>query len=207
MAFALVPLTAEAVLSSSEPGPTEHRAIVEFTEAVNRYVNMHRLVAASLPPAELCGDPEEIERKTEELSSAIRMERATATEGHLFTAAVAQLFRRRIAAAGLLMSNGSVVYRDDETPDYEQSPPMEVNGPFPWIGGSELLARIELALPPLPEELAYRLVDRDLVLLDVDANLIVDVLRHALPPDRPGREPATPPGACGAHPDLPLCWS
>jgi hypothetical protein len=35
-------------------------------------------------------------------------------------------------------------------------------------------------LPPLPGELEYRVVGRDLVLLDVIANLVVDVLRDAI---------------------------
>jgi hypothetical protein len=36
-------------------------------------------------------------------------------------------------------------------------------------------------LPPLPQQLEYRIVGRDLVLLDLKANLIVDVVRQALP--------------------------
>ena len=35
-------------------------------------------------------------------------------------------------------------------------------------------------LPPLPEELDYRLIDHDLLLWDADANLIVDVLPSAI---------------------------
>ena len=36
-------------------------------------------------------------------------------------------------------------------------------------------------LPPLPTELQYRFVNRDLVLWDVRANLIVDYMKGALP--------------------------
>ena len=36
-------------------------------------------------------------------------------------------------------------------------------------------------LPPLPDELQYRLVDRDLVLIDMHADLVVDILPGALP--------------------------
>jgi hypothetical protein len=36
------------------------------------------------------------------------------------------------------------------------------------------------ALPPLRGELQYRIVGRDLVLVDVHANLVVDILREAL---------------------------
>jgi hypothetical protein len=36
------------------------------------------------------------------------------------------------------------------------------------------------ALPPLPPELQYRMVGCDLVLIDVHADLIVDILPYAL---------------------------
>ena len=39
-------------------------------------------------------------------------------------------------------------------------------------------------LPPLPPELQYRFLGRALILLDADANLIVDVVPDALP-ERP----------------------
>jgi hypothetical protein len=37
-------------------------------------------------------------------------------------------------------------------------------------------------LPALPEGLQFRFVARDLVLVDIDADLVVDVLPDALPP-------------------------
>jgi hypothetical protein len=43
-------------------------------------------------------------------------------------------------------------------------------------------------LPALPQGLQYRLVGRDLILLDLDANLVVDILPEALP--RPALDPA-----------------
>jgi hypothetical protein len=35
-------------------------------------------------------------------------------------------------------------------------------------------------LPPLPQELEYRIVNRDLIIRDREANLIVDVMRNAV---------------------------
>ena len=64
---------------------------------------------------------------------------------------------------------------------------------------------IEIALgrlPVLPLELEYRFVDRDLVLLDTEIDLVVDVLENALPP-----ETAVERGPCLAHPELEMCWS
>jgi len=70
-------------------------------------------------------------------------------------------------------------------------------------------------LPGLPNELEYRFVDRDLVILDTETYLVVDILEHALPPEPELEEelcaPEFPPpvesGPCGVHPELEMCWS
>ena len=36
------------------------------------------------------------------------------------------------------------------------------------------------ALPDLPEDLEYRIVNRDLILHDIDANIVVDVIDNAV---------------------------
>jgi hypothetical protein len=36
-------------------------------------------------------------------------------------------------------------------------------------------------LPTLPDELAYRIMGRDLVLVDSKANLVIDLFHEALP--------------------------
>ena len=38
-----------------------------------------------------------------------------------------------------------------------------------------------MRLPPLPDMLAYRIVGRDLILLDITASLLVDFLPRAIP--------------------------
>jgi hypothetical protein len=63
-------------------------------------------------------------------------------------------------------------------------PPVEVNGPFPWAFGAAVPSVLLDRLPALPEEVQYRFIGRDLVLVDVDANLVVDILPDALPRGR-----------------------
>jgi hypothetical protein len=38
-----------------------------------------------------------------------------------------------------------------------------------------------LKLPKLPDQVAYRIVGRDLILLDVEANLVVDKIPEIIP--------------------------
>jgi hypothetical protein len=70
------------------------------------------------------------------------------------------------------------------------------------------LAIVVRNLPALPPELEYRFVGRHLVLIDLGANLVVDVLRNALPAgDHQHRPPPATPGVCHMHHDnLPACW-
>jgi hypothetical protein len=60
-------------------------------------------------------------------------------------------------------------------------------------------------LPPLPPEVEYRFLANDLVLIDIRAGLVVDILRAVLP----AADPMTPRifTPCDVHPDLPACWS
>ena len=55
-----------------------------------------------------------------------------------------------------------------------------MNDTFPWGLGTAMFSCVLEALPPLPAELMYRMVGRDLFLIDVHAGLIVDVLPIAL---------------------------
>ena len=78
---------------------------------------------------------------------------------------------------------------------------LDVNAPLPWAPGSETWPELLWQLPPLPEEIEYRVVGPDLVLLDIRAGLVVDILENAVPAVEP--RAASP---CTAHPDLPACW-
>ena len=96
-------------------------------------------------------------------------------------AAVASQFRARIVNA--LTVHGiqpeeliaSSLDQADET-----APAAGVNGRFPWKRGTPMWPCVLNALPPLPDELQYRLIGPDLVLVDVHASLVVDILRHAV---------------------------
>ncbi len=59
---------------------------------------------------------------------------------------------------------------------------LEVNGRYPdTIPLSSVPPQILKVLPPLPEELEYRFIERSLILLDVRAHIIVDYLTGAIP--------------------------
>ena len=59
-------------------------------------------------------------------------------------------------------------------------PPLAVNARFEWSCSAATPGFLIAALPPLPDELQYRFVGVDLVLVDVPARLIVDIMPLAI---------------------------
>ena len=154
-----------------------------FQRAVNAYVDLHRRAERSLPPLQPTDDWEQISRALDARAAAIRAARPTATQGDLFDRQIADVLRGRIRAVLMQRGDGAgELEADEEVP--AGTPRPVVNGRFPWARGAMMPPDILLALPPLPEELQYRLVDRDLVLIDMHADVVVDILPAALPHQR-----------------------
>jgi hypothetical protein len=188
---------------------TDATAIVEFTRDVYAYADLHRIVAASMPSEKMYADPEQLQRHINRLADALRTERATARVGDVFRPAIASLFKRRLAHAIRQSSLRGETLAPQQAPRDE--PRLEVNDAFPWIAQPAIPPAILATLTPLPPGLEYRFAYRDLVLVDVGANLVVDLLENAWPatPTRPevGEPRPAPTGACDVHPELPMCWS
>jgi hypothetical protein len=156
-------------------------AVVAFEAAVQDYVALHRRLERVWPPEFLLTDPEQAEMAAEILRTALREARPNAAQGGLFTPAVADVFRFRIAEA---MEEGEywhavMAWPPDGADDADRWQP-EVNQPIPWGVTAVRWSSLPM-LPALPPEVAFRFIGRDLVLVDVHANLIVDILDHALP--------------------------
>ena len=196
----LLPLTAAA---QHAPAHRPQAAPPEFTASVNAYVEIHRRTAAGLAPDALCSDPEELVRQQHRFATAIRDARQGARAGDIFTPTVASFFRAHIARV-VHHLGPDVSWTGDGAADAESghaAAALDVNAPLPWAPGSETWPELLWQLPPLPEEIEYRVVGPDLVLLDIRAGLVVDILENAVPAVEP--RAASP---CTAHPDLPACW-
>ena len=158
----------------------EHAALAAFDRAISKYVQLHRLLARRSPPLQLTADPVQLRGAVDALAEAIRLARPAAQPGDVFTPAVAAMFRRRIHRALWTFDVPALLSEMEKDTEPCAAAPV-VNGPFPWNSGNAIWPSVLAALPPLPEELDYRFVGRDLVLIDVPANLVVDVLENVLP--------------------------
>lgn len=177
--------------------------IFKFLGRVYDYVETHRQVAAAIEQP-LCSDPEELFRQAGTLAAAIREARPLAREGDIFTMTVEDAFRARIA--NLVRRHGIDVAAYVAEGDRAGEPPfVVVYGTLPWHTADTKWAPLIQELPALPAELEYRFVGRHLVLVDIAANHVVDVLRDALPAAG-ARAPAVSRNACDVHPEMPVCW-
>ncbi len=165
------------------PQALEERTVGEFDRRVAHYMTLHRQLARSLPPVLAFLDGESA-RASDELRAALVAARPLAARGAFFTPAVGELLKRRLDDALLYGAGYSAM------PLYEPvagEPAPGVNQPFPPVLGSVQWPALARALPMVARELAYAFWGRALVLVDVEADLVLDVLPDALPDGaRPG---------------------
>jgi hypothetical protein len=179
IAFTLATLVA-TVSYAQVPEPLG--SLIAFNKATQDYVLMHRRLERQIGSIEFGTPVAEINRIINGLAAAIRAERADAGQGDLFTPPLSRLLRARIQDAlsehHYSVDDARVSSRVDGV-DYTRVK-LQVNDTFPWILGAAMLPCLIEVLPPLPPELQYRMVDDLLVLIDVHASLVVDILPHAL---------------------------
>jgi hypothetical protein len=163
----------------------EQEQLAHFYSAVERYVALHREIERSVPALEISSDAHRIHHAIEGMRNAMQAARPLARPGDIVDPEAANLLRLRIretlAARG--HTTAAILHSQrDEDAEPAQGPPA-VNAEFPWARGSSLPACLFAVLPTLPPELQFRLLERDLVLVDTHAGLVVDVVADALPPE------------------------
>jgi hypothetical protein len=161
----------------------------QFVQRAENYVRMREQAAAEIPKLKETPAPEEIQAREKLLAAAIRTQRAGAKPGEIFgdaraaiVAAVRNDWRRRSAGdrAALLEETGKI-------------PVPAVNSIYPpGVPIATFPPDLLTVLPVLPEQLEYRFAGTHLILLDIEANLVVDVVPSVL--DRGVTATRTPAG-------------
>jgi hypothetical protein len=170
-----------SLILQNPPDARQAAAFAEFRAQVQSYADLLNLAALTTPGQRVSGDPGEIRRRTDALAAAIRTVRAGARQGDIFAPGIAAAFRAAIGTgcqedyAELLASVTEELESPLPAPAIHARWPMGV--PVPTMP-PDLLA----VLPALPAGLQYRFMNRDLVLIDIDANLIIDFVPDAIPP-------------------------
>jgi hypothetical protein len=156
-------------------------ALQLFDERVAAYAELHQRLDAVFPPWQPSDDMHLIDRRRAYLASAIKRERRDARQGDIFEPAIAAAVRGLVADAlsGVdveLLLHG--LYAECEMPVGYRP---QVYAGYPYWATHEMPFALLTQLPALPKGINYRLIAHDLLLWDVDADLIIDVLPDALP--------------------------
>ena len=179
LAVALATCVAGASAAVTDPD----EPLRAFRSAIDAYATLHRDVEQRVPPQKISPDAGEIQHAVDAMAAAMREARPGAAEGDIFTGASGDVIRLRIRRAlrtcgydpGDFLSGMTGTWQPEDVPL------PAVNGRFSWELPSFMVPCVLWMLPELPAELEYRFVARDLVLIDVHANLVADILRDALP--------------------------
>jgi hypothetical protein len=157
-------------------------ALADFTTRVEDYVKLQKKLAAKVGTLDETKSPEQIATREKLLGEAVRAARAGAKEGDILTPAAAAVFTTVIREEFAERSKLAIQDRDeaqDELPNFMPT----VNQVYPTTYPlATFPPGVLKRIPPLPEPLEYRFVQRHLIIRDSEANLIVDVLKNAAPP-------------------------
>jgi hypothetical protein len=162
----------------------EHRrdahALHIFNERLQGYVRVHHKAENSfnLPHLKPAGSIRKIQQRQRAMAEHIRALRKNAREGDLFTPEVSAYFERSLAAAYQTNSEGILATLVCISEDDQKLRPNDVY-PATWEY-NPMPPAILLHIPRLPRELEYRIVNTDLIVLDVEADMIVDILRNSI---------------------------
>jgi hypothetical protein len=173
---ASVALLIAAALAAEQPPSVP---IADFQQKVGDYVTLRNKAESGLPKLKTTESPDAIAQHEKALAQAIVMARTDAKQGDIFTEPIAAEFRRLLASAMQPQNAPKVKQSLNHAEPVHVHP--AVNQPYPQkVPLQSTPPTLLIHLPLLPKEMEYRLMDKNLVLLDVRANLIVDYLPNAI---------------------------
>jgi hypothetical protein len=163
-----------------QPVNADARALEAMLQRVNDYVAVHKKLEETLPKLPKEASPEEIDRHQRALSRLMQEARRGAKPGDIFTsdsqAVVKRLLARVFGGPDGAALRASIM---DENPGTVKP---AVNGRYPdSVPLSTVPPQVLQGLPKLPDEMEFRFIGNHLILMDVHAHIIVDLIANALP--------------------------
>jgi hypothetical protein len=173
--------TSQTPATNQERGTPDFRVqvwgdiVADFSARVWSYAELRRNLEKGLPALTVTDDPAEVRRTVSAFAERIRVARAGAQEGEIFTPAISAEFRKVL----LLEMNANTweAIMDDNPGEFSN----QINGSYPEERPlSTVPPNILAVLPRLPEDIQYRFVGRHLILLDTRASVILDRIPYAI---------------------------
>lgn len=164
-----------------DPQTADTVVIDKFEQLVADYVKVRN--SKSEMPKRPTSSPEKLTEGQKNSAVKVQQERAPVKEGCIFTPDIGTYFRRQIQKS-LAGPQGKEIRVSLKHAEPVRGVKLVVNQRYPQgLPLQSTPPSLLLNLPRLPEELQYRVIGQDLVLLDNVTNLVVDVARNAIPVD------------------------
>lgn len=165
--------------SSSQNVTGQAAAALEFQKRIQDYMKIHNEAEGKVPNLKKTDDPQEISDREKSLAQMIMTLRAGAQPNEIFAPEYQPYFIQIVKDDFKTRDAGDRKAMISELPAKMK---VDVNTVYPTtIPLATFPPMLLRKLPDLPPELEYRIVGRSLILRDVKANLIVDVLRDVVP--------------------------
>jgi hypothetical protein len=177
----VVPTTGAGGMAAGQGTENSSRAsrdaelVSEFKRRVDPYMQLHDELQKRGTRQQPRDDIGENLVSQQAMAVRIRLARHDARPGDLFTRPIAGALRRAMdpELRGLAALETRQSIREDAPTAFV----LVVNASFPeGESRSTMPANVLKVLPPLPNGLEYRIVDTHLVLIDLDANIVVDYM-------------------------------
>jgi hypothetical protein len=179
-------VTALAQAPTPRPTPTpqptsaEAATIAEFMKRVNAYVEIHLAAEKLAPKLPQEATPQQIDQNQRSLGARIQAARTGAKRGDLFTPEMTAFIKRLLNR--VFSGPDGTQLRSSIMDENVKALALQVNQRYPdAIPRTTMPPDVLKALPELPEEMEYRFVGDQLILLDQHAHIIADFIPNALP--------------------------
>jgi len=160
--------------------PTE-TMFADFAKRLDAYTTLRERLTDSIGDLDPTKSQAEIADRAVALGNAIIASRPQAKQGDIFSPEVAAFLATLIRQEYSRRSEPVLETRQDqqeELPDFQPQVNQIYPTTYPLATFPPALLPV---LPPLPEEIEYRIVQGYLILRDVEANVILDFMPRAVP--------------------------
>jgi hypothetical protein len=159
----------------------EAQVLADFKKRIDAYMELHNKLEKEAPPLKETKEPAKIKASQDVLAKKLQAARKDAKQGDIFTPQIRQALRRLMSPEVKGTDGKETKAAITEETHELKGVVLKVNATYP--DDAPLMTvppNILAALPKLPEDLEYRFVSRNMILLDTHANIIVDFVPNAI---------------------------
>ena len=174
MAFAVAQAPVAKGTRAEDP-----KTIQGFESRLDDYVRLRdKQGGGTNKPTQSAAD---LKARQESLATKVKNARASAKHGDIFDDESTELFKRELRR-NFRGPSGQRIRVSLQHAEPLPKLHLNVNDVYPeQVPLQSMPPTLLLNLPPLPNDIQYRLVGRDLILYDAETNLIVDYIHEAMP--------------------------